>query len=104
MTKHSLMCVLLTMATVLAGCTGLTTGTPTDVVEAGTDSMPQPTLSPPAQAGKAVVADGELASPYPPLPLGFGGGVSGRVLTVTVGAGETVGAGDLLAVLDDTEL
>ena len=104
MTKHSLMCVLLTMATVLAGCTGLTTGTPTDVVEAGTDSTPQPTLSPPAQAGKAVVADGELASPYPLLPLGFGGGVSGRVLTVTVGAGETVGAGDLLAVLDDTEL
>ena len=67
------------------------------------DEAVQPTLPPPL-AVRAVAADGQLASPYPSLPLGFGGGVSGLVLSITVQAGERVEAGDLLAVLDDTEL
>jgi HlyD family secretion protein len=75
---------------------------PVDVMP--TDEGPQPTLPPPPPAGKAIVADGQLNSPYPSLPLGFGGGASGRVLTITVQAGDVVQAGDLLAVLDDTEL
>ncbi len=69
-----------------------------------TDDGPQPTLPPPPPAGKAIMADGQLNSPYPSLPLSFGGGASGRVLTITVKAGDVVQAGDLLAVLDDTEL
>ena len=96
--------LVLTMAVVvLAGCSPqpaerLPGTVPTDVV-----GTPQPTL-PPSAPGKTIVADGELASPYPSLALAFGGGVSGRVLTVTVKAGDVVQAGDLLAVLDDTEL
>ena len=73
-------------------------GTPTSAA-----STPRPTL-PPAPEGKTVVGDGQLESPYPSLPLGFGGGVSGRVLTITVQAGDVVQAGDTLALLDDTEL
>jgi multidrug resistance efflux pump len=50
-----------------------------------------------------VVAEGRLASPYPKLALAFEGSVSGRVLSITVKAGDAVSAGALLAVLDDTE-
>ncbi|MCP4543730.1 MAG: HlyD family efflux transporter periplasmic adaptor subunit [Chloroflexi bacterium] len=67
------------------------------------DSTPQPTL-PPSPVGKTIVADGELISPYPSLALPFDSGGSGQVLTVAVKAGDVVQAGDLLAVLDDTEL
>jgi HlyD family secretion protein len=51
-----------------------------------------------------VVADGQMVSPYPSLPLAFDGGVSGQVVTITVQAGDTVDAGELLALLDDSEL
>ncbi|MCP4594111.1 MAG: biotin/lipoyl-binding protein, partial [bacterium] len=54
--------------------------------------------------GKTVAADGQLGSVYPSLGLAFGGGVSGRVLTVTVRPGDVVQAGDLVALLDETEL
>lgn len=96
------MLVLMIAAVVLAGCGGRKMEIPADVTPA--DTAPQPTLPPPPPAGKAIVADGQLNSPYPSLPLGFGGGVSGQVLTITVKAGDVVQAGDLLAVLDDTEL
>jgi HlyD family secretion protein len=76
---------------------------PRDVVVEDTNATPQPTL-PPEPAGRTVVSDGQLVSPYPELALGFGGGVSGVVMTVTVKAGDAVQAGDLLAVLDDAEL
>ncbi len=96
--------VSLIIAVALAGC-GMRGGeTPTDAATVDADGTPQPTLPPPPPAGKAVVADGQLASPYPSLALGFGGGVSGDVLTITVKAGDVVQAGDLLALLDDTEL
>jgi HlyD family secretion protein len=58
----------------------------------------------PAVLGRAIVAEGQLGSLYPSLPLGFGGGVSGEVLTITVKAGDTVRAGETLALLDDTDL
>jgi multidrug efflux pump subunit AcrA (membrane-fusion protein) len=67
------------------------------------DATPYPTL-PPAPSGKAVAADGKLASPYPSVEMGFGGDVSGEVLSVAVKAGDAVAAGDLLATLDDSEL
>jgi HlyD family secretion protein len=54
--------------------------------------------------GQAISADGRLVSPFPSLPLSFGGGVSGEVVTITVRSGDVVEAGDLLAQLDDTEL
>ncbi len=87
----------------LAGCGPQSSERLPDAVATDAVGTPQPTL-PPSPPGKTIVADGELASPYPSLTLAFGGGVSGRVLTVTVKAGDVVQTGDLLAVLDDTEL
>ena len=96
--------LVLTMAVVvLAGCGPQPMERPPDAVPTDANSTPQPTL-PPSAPGKTIVADGELVSSYPSLALAFGGGVSGRVLTITVKAGDMVQAGDLLAVLDDTEL
>jgi HlyD family secretion protein len=88
---------------VLAGCGGQPKQIPVDVTPTEAVTTPEPTL-PPLSPGKTVVADGQLASPYPSLALAFGGGASGRVLTIAVKAGDVVQAGDLLAVLDDTEL
>ena len=97
--------ILLLIAVIaLAGCDARRGERPAGIVAPpGASDAPQPTL-PPAPAGKTVVGDGQLESPYPSLPLGFGGGVSGQVLTITVKAGDTVQTGDLLALLDDTEL
>ncbi len=66
-------------------------------------ATPGPTPTP-LHEGKTVVVDGQLASLYPALPLAFGDGVSGRVITITVRPGDVVQAGDLLAVLDETGL
>ncbi len=95
--------LLLIVAVALVGCGAQEGEIPTDTVE-NAGGTPQPTLPPPPPAGKAIVADGQLASPYPSLALAFGGGVNGEVLTITVKAGDVVQAGDLLALLDDTEL
>jgi len=87
----------------LAGCRGGDLqGEPQG--EPDSEGTPVPTLPPPPPSGRMVVVDGQLASPYPSLPLGFGGGVSGEVLTITVTAGDLVAAGDLLALLDDADL
>lgn len=100
--RYKWLLVLTIAVTALTGCSRQEkmpdAGAPTR-----TASAPQPTL-PPAPAGETIVGDGQLESPYPGLPLGFGGGASGRVLTFTVQAGDVVQAGDLLAALDDTGL
>lgn len=58
----------------------------------------------PLPEGRTVVADGELASPYPNLALSFGGGVSGQVTVLNIKAGDKVAAGDVIAELDTTDL
>jgi multidrug efflux pump subunit AcrA (membrane-fusion protein) len=70
---------------------------------AGTDATPYPTL-PPAPTGKAIAADGRLSSAYPSVEIGFEEGASGELLTIAIKAGETVEKGDLLALIDDTDL
>ncbi|MDY6878379.1 MAG: HlyD family efflux transporter periplasmic adaptor subunit [Chloroflexota bacterium] len=95
--------VLLIIAVALAGCGKQAVETPADALPADEDGTPQPTL-PPLPAGRAIVGDGQLISPYPSLALAFGGGVSGRILMIAVKAGDVVQAGDSLALLDDTEL
>ena len=87
----------------LAGCGARGEREAAETTPTAADITPVPTLAP-ETPGTTVVADGELVSPYPSLALAFDGGVSGRVLTVTVKPGDVVQAGDLLAVLDDTEL
>ena len=92
------------VAIVLTGCFG---GAQRAVVSglppSGADVTPYPTL-PPAPTGKAIAADGRLTSAYPSVEIGFEDGASGELLTIAVKAGETVEKGDLLALLDDTEL
>jgi multidrug efflux pump subunit AcrA (membrane-fusion protein) len=100
--RMKLSLIIVVVLVVLTGCRSeaSTAGAPTMEDPEGTA---QPTLPPPS-AVRAVAADGQLASPYPSLALGFGGGVSGQVVTITVQSGEVIAAGDLLALLDDTEL
>jgi len=90
---------------VLTGCGRREMDLSADAEPVVQDSAPQ---QPPPVAvmatGKTVAADGQLASAYPSLGLAFGGGVSGRVLTITVRPGDVLQAGDLLALLDETEL
>jgi multidrug efflux pump subunit AcrA (membrane-fusion protein) len=92
------------LAVLLTGCCTevmQTGGTPETGADA--DATPHPTL-PPAPGGKAVAADGKLASSYPSVEMSFGGEASGEVLSIEVKAGDVVEAGVLLATLDDTEL
>ncbi|MFN2286180.1 MAG: HlyD family secretion protein, partial [Anaerolineae bacterium] len=94
---------LLIIVVLVAGCARVVeapTGAVTVEAEATVESTPLPDTT----VGKMVVADGRLASPFPSLPLGFSGGVSGDVITITVRAGDVVTAGDVLARLDDADL
>ena len=103
MKRPWLMCVLLIAAVGLIGC-NRASGTAAQAAAVALDATALPTLPPQPQAGRAVVADGQLVSLFPPLALGFGDGLSGQVTTVTVQAGDLIQAGDLVAVLDDVEL
>lgn len=91
--------VLLIAAIILVGCARQAETPPGSAPVEESTSQPAPT---PLPVGGTVVADGELASPYPSLALGFE--VSGEVLTITVKPGDAVQAGDVLALLDETEL
>ncbi len=93
--------LVLSVLLLIAGCSHTTPANPP--VPPMESATPGPT-PPPLHEGKTVVVDGHLASLYPALPLAFGGGVSGRVITITVRPGDVVRAGDLLAVLDETGL
>jgi multidrug efflux pump subunit AcrA (membrane-fusion protein) len=98
-----LTCLLFVTVTVLVGCGVQQMPVPADVTPTEADATPEPTRTP-LSPGKTVVADGQLISPYPSLALAFGGGASGQVLTIAVKSGDVVQSGDVLAVLDDTEL
>ncbi|MBN2393496.1 MAG: HlyD family efflux transporter periplasmic adaptor subunit [Anaerolineae bacterium] len=95
--------LLLIMVVVATGCTRAVE-VPATAVAVDPEAMVEPTPLPEVAVGKMVVADGRLASPFPSLALGFGGGVSGDVITITVRAGDVVTAGDVLARLDDIDL
>ncbi len=97
--------LMIVVIVALTGCSGQ--GVAISVGEEPVVQASEPQQSPPVAAvatGKTVAADGQLGSVYPSLGLAFGGGVSGRVLTVTVRPGDAVRAGDLVALLDETEL
>ncbi len=89
----------------LTGCGGEGVEISVDEESVAQASAPQPSTSVAVMAtGKTVAADGQLDSIYPSLGLPFGGGVSGRVLTITVRPGDAIQAGDMVALLDETEL
>ncbi len=90
------------LAIMLLGCQ-VQARTPPVTVTPPPGGTPQATPLPTPIIGTTVVAEGRLASPYPKLALAFEGSVSGRVLSITVKAGDPVSAGALLAILDDTE-
>lgn len=95
---------LLAMTALAVGCNRVVE-VPAGAITAPTETSIIPTpVAPEVAVGKMVVADGRLASPFPSLALGFSGGVSGKVITITARAGDVVRAGDMLAQLDDVEL
>lgn len=95
---------LLMIVMLAAGCTRAVEAPVDAAVTVEAESTADPTPLPAVSVGKLVAADGRLASPFPSLALGFSGGVSGEVISLTVRAGDTVKAGDILARLDDTDL
>lgn len=103
-TKHWIFLVLMALL-LLSACEQqtMTTVVSDMPVSEGLDTT-ETTPAAPVAEGRTVVADGRLASPYPNLALGFGGGVSGQVITLTVKAGDKVAAGDVIARLDTADL
>ena len=95
--------LFLIMIVLVAGCTRAMEA-PASAVTVEAEATAEPTPLPEVAVGKMVVADGRLASPFPSLALGFGGGVSGDIVTIAVRAGDVVTAGDVLARLDDADL
>jgi len=95
--------IALGLAALLVACQGGTAPPPVLSPTPGAEPTAASAAEPVAE-GRTVAADGRLESPYPELALGFGSEISGRVMTITVQAGDTVEAGEVLAELDDTEL
>lgn len=64
------------------------------------DRVERETVDPePTEAPKlTILADGQIQNGKPPLPLGFE--TSGKLLEIKVGVGDSVFAGDVIAVLD----
>jgi len=94
---------LLAIVVLAAGCNRVVE-VPVSALTVEAESTTEPTPLPAVSVGKLVAADGRLASPFPSLALGFSGGVSGEVISLTVLAGDTVNASDILARLDDIDL
>lgn len=94
---------LLAIVMLAAGCTRVVE-VPMGAATVEAESAAEPAPLPAVSVGKLVAADGRLASPFPSLALGFGGGVSGDIVSLTVRAGDVVTAGIVLARLDDTDL
>ncbi len=94
---------LLAIVMLAAGCNRVVEA-PMGAITVEAVATAEPSPLPAVSVGKLVAADGRLASPFPSLALGFSGGVSGVVITITARAGDVVQAGDVLARLDDAEL
>ena len=105
---------LLVLALLSSGCAGMEEK-PAEAKEAATESeaMPtsletteerEPTVSSLPTASDVILMDGELVSTYPALDLAFPASASGLLEALHVELGQRVREGDLLAVLDDTEL
>ena len=75
--------------------------TPTSLPASGGE---QATPPPATEADDAIPLDGWVASTSPPLRVAFPPGVSGRLLSLHVQAGQRVRTGDRIATLDDGEL
>lgn len=74
----------------------------TDETSNATQIDTSPTATRPSQSGVTILADGSVVAVQPVLPLSFT--TSGRLLTLTVQAGDVVSEGDLIATLDDAAL
>ena len=103
-TAHWLL--LLISLLLLAGCGELGTGSKSAEEQATKipeESEAEPTRQPTAApAGTTILAEGQLVTVNPELPLGFT--TNGRLLELHVQSGDHVTAGDLIAALDDKAL
>jgi HlyD family secretion protein len=92
---------ILLLAVVLIGCARSDTATPQPAtLEAAPTQRPEATGA--GRSEVTILADGQLVAVNPVVPLGFV--TSGELLTVTVGVGDVVAAGDLIAELDMSDL
>ena len=80
----------------------ITDAAETDETSNATQIDTSPTATRPSQSGVTILADGSVVAVQPVLPLSFT--TSGRLLTLTVQAGDVVSEGDLIATLDDAAL
>ncbi len=104
MKRYTLFLILMSILLLTACGESLVSSTMSTPMSEVASETVDATPLPPAPAGKTVVADGQLASPYPKLPLSFGGGVSGELIALNVKAGDSVTAGAVLAELDTEDL
>jgi multidrug efflux pump subunit AcrA (membrane-fusion protein) len=99
--RAQLVAAILLLAVMLTGCARSGTATPRpSTPEAAPTQRPEATGA--SRSEVTVLADGHLVAVNPVVPLGFV--TSGQLLTVTVGVGDVVAAGDLIAELDMSDL
>lgn len=95
-----------TLALLLVACGGEPPAESTEQIAPDVESMAvdaeEIEVEPTELPKLTILADGQIQNGRPPLPLGFE--ASGKLLTINVAVGDTVAAGDILAVLDDQSL
>lgn len=103
--KKSGFLALVLACTLIAGCAGVNQAGPaaTLIPEASGGEQPTPGVAV-QSVGNVILMDGELVADYPSLHLAFPGSVTARVLKLDAEIGQRVKSGDLIAVLDDTDL
>jgi len=97
--------IAIALVLALGGCADVRPGAATTPPpEEDVQSRPEPTAPPVLPEASVILVDGELVAAVPELQLGFPGSASGDLVALHVAIGQRVRKGDLIAVLDDTQL
>lgn len=103
MPRYLIILLSLLLLVGLPGCAQSTEFTRLDESDtAVTDTPPTPAPTTPPPSGTTILADGQIVALNPVLTLSFE--TNGRLLTLTVQAGDTIQAGQIIATLDAAAL